>query len=58
MVRGNPWEVVSNFGKRLFLVSSESMGNLSQKTVGYPSRKGVEHIFFERQKYGVFPIFA
>ena len=53
LVWGNPWEVVINFGKSFLLVLSESIGNLSQKTVGYPSRKGVHHIFFERQKYGL-----
>ncbi len=34
------------FCKTLFLISSKSTANLSQKTVGYPSRKGVHYIFF------------
>ena len=33
------------FGKSDVLVLSKSIGNLTQKTVGYPSRKGGEHIF-------------
>ena len=46
LVRGNPWGLVIIFGKSYFLVLSKSIGNLTQKTVGYPSRKVVEHIFF------------
>ena len=45
LVRGNPWGLVIIFGKSYFLVLSKSIGNLTQKTVGYPSRKVVEHIF-------------
>ena len=52
-----PWILDGPLGKSEFLVSSESIGNLTQKTVGYPSRKGVEHIFFERQKYGQIPAY-
>ena len=47
LVRGNPWGPVIIFGNSYFLVLSKSIGNLTQKTVGYPSRKVVEHIFFE-----------
>ena len=50
LVRGNPWGPVIIFGNSYFLVLSKSIGNLTQKTVGYPSRKGVEHIFSERQR--------
>ena len=53
LVRGNPWGLVIIFGKSYFLVLSKIIGNLSQKTVGYPSRKVVEHIFFEHQIYGL-----
>ena len=53
IVWGNPWGPVVIFCKTLFLISSKSTANLRQKTVGYPSRKGVHHIFFERQKYGL-----
>ena len=45
IVWGNPLELVINLGNSYFLVSSERMGNLSQKIVGYPSRKGVDLIF-------------
>ncbi len=34
------------FSKTFFLISSKSTANLSQKTVRYPSRKGVHYIFF------------
>ncbi len=46
IVWGNPWGSVVIFCKTLFLISSKSTANLSQKTVGYPSRKGVHYIFF------------
>ena len=46
LVWGNPWGSVVIFSKTFFVISSKRTANLSQKTVGYPSKKGVHYIFF------------
>ena len=55
LVRGNPLGLVIILGNSEFSVSSESRSSLTQKTVGYPSRKGVDHFFSEKHRYGLIP---
>ena len=55
LVRGNPWESVINLGKSFLLILTESIGNLGQENVGYPSRKGVHHIYLMHPSSGGIP---